>query len=64
MAIMPATFITPPTECCGCAELRERVEELEKLTAHLRPRLKNDRDMREEERQRAADGLYSGKARE
>jgi hypothetical protein len=54
MAIVPI----PRLPCVGCAELAKRVEELEKLTAHLRPRLQNDRAMREEQRRKAAAGIY------
>ena len=48
----------PEPECLACAELRERVEELEKLTAHLKPRLRNDDAMREERRKMIAEGRY------
>lgn len=69
-----ASFISnPPPRCEGCRalkkrveeleKLKKRVEELEKLTAHLRPRCQNDRAMREEERRKIANGVYSGKPR-
>lgn len=50
-------FVRPP-ECIACAELRKRVEELEKLTAHLKPRLRNDVAMRKEQRKMIAEGRY------
>jgi len=55
----------PETTCGACVALTLNVEklitritELEKLTAHLRPRVQNDKAMREDHRRRALEGRY------